>query len=138
MPRAYSTSTVAHALRADPKWLDNLLAHHNVLGTAKARQGSPRHLTPESIAILYIAKALTSSLGCTVAQALEVATSLVKQRELHLAPGLTLTADPSSIHELLQQRLLDAVQTAPPKTRGRPPNRQARSRRDDSPPVDSS
>jgi hypothetical protein len=83
-----------------------------------------------------MAKALTSSLGCTVAQALEVATSLLNQRELHLAPGLTLTADESSIHELLQQRLLDAVQTAPPKTRGRPPNRQNRSSRDDSPPGD--
>ncbi len=120
MSRAFNASATAHALNVDPKWLDNLLTQNEMAGIERATQGIPRQLTPEAVTTLYIAKQLISSLGATARNALEAAQAAAQNGETEIAVGVRLTVDLTVVNELLSQRLLDAVQAAPPKTRGRP------------------
>jgi hypothetical protein len=105
------------------RWLDNLLAHHHVPGVAGLRQGVARHLSPESVAVLHVTHLLTETLGCPAATAINLADRLAKAGSMELAPGLTIFLDLNLIQQMLSQQLLDAVVTAPPKRRGRPPGR---------------
>ena len=124
MPRGYTISAVAHALNVEPKWLDNLLTHNNIPRVDRSRQGIARHIPPETVAIIHVTRQLVGALGCSSAAALLVAHSAIADGHADIGFGVRLTVDLVGINELLGQRLFDAVQAAPPKTRGRPPRRQ--------------
>ena len=123
MARAFSVSVVAYALGADPKWLDNLLTNNDIDGVSKAKQGVPRKLTADSIATIWVAKTLIETLGAGSAQAIQIAQLSTRQRHVQLREGVRIEVNTESVNEVVSQRLLEAVQAAPQKTRGRPPKR---------------
>ena len=123
MSRAFSTSAVAHILGASPKWLDNLLTACPLDPNEPKRQGRARHLSLQNVAHLLIAKTLMEQTGSTAKGAMSTAHTLLKDGEIEPCPGLKLTLDAETLKLALTQLLVDAVQAAPPRTRGRPPNR---------------
>jgi hypothetical protein len=123
--RAYNVSTVAHSLDVSERWLDNVLSHHELKGVERERQGISRRLAPDTVVVLHIANMLINSLGATTAYALLVAEELSASGIAELAPGVIMTVDRDVLRASLNARLLEAVQVAPPKARGRPPSRRA-------------
>jgi hypothetical protein len=121
--RAFNLSTVAHTLGVSERWLDNVLSHHDLVGVERERQGVSRRLSPETVTALHIANHLISSLGATTGRALGIAEELTANGVADLAPGITITVDRDSTNATLNARVLEAVQVAPPKARGRPPKR---------------
>jgi len=122
MPRAYTVATAALALEVLPKWVDNVLSHHKVLGIRQNKQGVARHLSFDGLVILGLTILLTSDLGMPTAKALAVAEALVKTNGQHTArQGLSVHVDLASFEASLFERLESAVEMAPAPRRGRPP-----------------
>jgi hypothetical protein len=123
MARAYSVSVVAHAIDANAKWLDNLLTHNSLSGVERARQGVARSLTPDAILVIFIARQIMGRLGAPAKNALDAALLLARDGHAGIATGIQMTIEIDAIREGLTRRLVDAVQSAPRKTRGRPRRR---------------
>jgi hypothetical protein len=123
MSRAYSTSAVAHILGVSPKWLDNLLSANPIKTSEPRRQGRARHLTLANVSQLFIAKTLIDQTHCTASRAMAIAETLLDEGEIEPCPGLRFTLNAETLELALTQLLVDAVQAAPPRTRGRPPSR---------------
>jgi hypothetical protein len=126
MSRAYNAAAVAHALNVDPKWLDNLLTHNELAGVAKTRQGVARQISVDSVVTIFLARHLMTALGATAALSLDASHQAAQTGTFEIAAGVRITVDLSVVNESLGQLLLDAVQTAPPKARGRPRRRRHR------------
>ena len=121
--RAYTVATVAVALRVSPKWVDNILSHHNVRGVTQSRQGIARSLTEEAVSVLEIALRLSKAFGIPVAQGLEIAQSVIASGAANpeQTDGLcTLTVDAAAVRRHVAARLVDAVEYATNPRRGRP------------------
>jgi hypothetical protein len=123
MGRAYNSSVVAHAVSVTPRWLDNLLTHNDIDGVTREGHGVARRLPPEIILQVFVAKCLINVLGATASQALDVAGTAGSEGQIEISPGINLVVDRERLGRILRERLLEAVQAAPPKTRGRPPRR---------------
>jgi hypothetical protein len=128
MPRGFSTSTVAHAIGAPVKWLDNVLTHHDVAGAEGRRQGVPRRITPDAVMVLLVARRLSEELGANAELALRAARVSVAEGSVRIEKGVTLVVDSALLGERLSGHLLDAVEAAPPRKRGRPSGRQPATR----------
>ena len=119
--RAYTVATAAVTLQMPPKWIDNVLSHHQVGGVAKSRQGVARRLTPQALLNLEIAIRLSDALSIPIARALQLAHQLVeKPSGSAIGKGITLTLDLEAISSDLTDRLAHAVEIAPLPRRGRP------------------
>lgn len=119
--RAYTVSIVATAIGVDRRWVDNVLSLHQIDGVQRQRQGVSRAVAPTAVLTIAIALELTKVLGAPMAVALELANSVIATGEHSPAPGVNLRIDVAAIERRLAARLADAVETHPPKRRGRPP-----------------
>jgi hypothetical protein len=122
--RAYTVAATAVALGVPPKWVDNVLSHHQVPGVLQERQGIARRVTPEAVLVLDIALKLVDSLALPLPDALKTAQRLVAARESGIElPGVTsihLRADVKNLTDDLIIRLERAVEITPTPRRGRP------------------
>ena len=122
--RAYTVATTAVALGVSPKWVDNVLSHHQVAGVQRARQGIARRVTPAALLVLDIALRLVRSLGLPLPQALETAGRLIDARESEVAlsgtASIQIRADVGALTRELDVRLERAVEISPTPRRGRP------------------
>jgi hypothetical protein len=128
MARSYDVAAAALALDVEPKWVDNVLSHHDVPGIARSRQGVSRAITPAGLLHLAVARALAEGVRVPIGTAIELATVLLAGQagsvaETPVAPTLTLRLDRAAMASALEHRLLDAVELAPARRRGRPPRR---------------
>jgi hypothetical protein len=121
MPRAYSTYTVAAAIDVSPKWLDNLLSHHDIPGVTGGVQGVNRVLSADAVVVLRVAECIMAACGARVKPAVDAATAIVREGAIQMAPGLRIVLDVSVFRVDLDGRLMDAVESAPRPRRGRPP-----------------
>lgn len=124
--RAYTITAAAFALKVPPKWLDNVITHHEVPGVFRKRQGVSRRLTPQAILTLDLALRLSRSLGSPLPVAIRIAQAMVASRNepAHLLDhGISLQADIERIEKRLSELLGHAVEFAPIPRRGRPPSR---------------
>lgn len=124
MARAYTVATAALALQVTPKWVDNILSHHQVQGVTQARQGVPRRLSVQALAILSITLDLMRDLELPAARALNVASALLQSEGRIILPtGATIELDVERVGAAVLERLEHAVEVAPLPRRGRPPQK---------------
>lgn len=120
----YNTATVAAAIGVTPKWLDNLLSHHNISGLERDAQGVSRRLSAESIGILTLTKELIDTLELSAPAALRLATRLLANNGERIgSPLFQITIDRDAMASNVRVHLARAVEIAPTPHRGRPPKR---------------
>jgi len=122
---SYNTATVASALGVTPKWLDNLLSHHDLDGALRASQGISRRLSFTTVTTLALAKELIDSIGMKAPAAIELASQLLNSStgELVISPRLRISVQADSLQSDVLDSLARAVEIAPSPRRGRPPKR---------------
>ena len=121
MPRAYTVATAALALDVPPKWIDNILSHHTVLGVVQQRQGVARKLSIDGLLVLALSAFLIQELGAPAPRAIRIAEELLRNEGRYESlRGLSLILDVSAFQAGLLERLENAVEIAPVPRRGRP------------------
>jgi hypothetical protein len=120
MARAYTAATVALALRASSKWVDNVLSHNHVSGVAQKAQGVSRRISVQGVLEMALARTITESLGSPLSRALEIARRLLASGSLALGEGAELSVDLPAVQARIHQQLELAVEIAPIPKRGRP------------------
>lgn len=120
--RAYSSSVVASALGVDPRWLDSVIAHNQIDGVQRERQGVSRAISPAAVLTIAVAMELMEALQTPIAGALHLAGLLLLEGGEHSpADGMTLRVDVHAIERRMAGCLTEAVESHPPPRRGRPP-----------------
>lgn len=126
----YNTATVAAALGASPKWLDNLLSHNKIDGVSGGKQGVPRRLSADAVRIVALVRELTEHASLPIPSAVRLANSAlgtestgsphIAQQRARLSPALSLELDLSALDREISAGLAHAVEVTPHPTRGRP------------------
>ena len=118
---------VALSLGVSIKWIDNLLAHTDVPGVMRTRQGVQRRINDDGLLAIELVRRLSDDLGVPLARAAELIRSAFENRSpdlpLTTASGITLLFPIADIAHELQRRVADALESAPQIRRGRPPSR---------------
>ena len=121
--RAFDVTAAAIALEVTPKWLDNLLSHHQIPGVMGGRQGVRRRLQPQAVLLIAVVIRLCRELGMPVHRALGTAEGLIEQGRVVGRDGLELRMDVTRLGWELDARLAEAAESATLRRRGRPPTR---------------
>ncbi len=123
MPRSYHIDVVQHAVEADRRWVDNLLARFELPGVESVGQGAARRIS--NVGVYHVA--LTSRLVRAMGIALEPASSLAVRmlsagagEPIPLLEDLNLHFDRSSFIASVDARIAEAVESVVPRQRGRP------------------
>ena len=128
--RVYDVAVAALALGVDRKWLDNLIAHHDIPGIERFARGVSRRLSIRALVVAAVARDLQRELGVPLVRAVAVAERAVSgaHSSVHLSPALSVHLDLGAVEREVEHRLLHAMETSVPRRRGRPPRatRQAR------------
>jgi hypothetical protein len=119
--RAFDINAAASALDVSPKWLDNLLSHHDIPGVVGGRQGVRRRISPDAILRIAVAMELARELGSPLRRALGIAEEIVEAGMAARGKGFELRLDITSIADDLNSRLAEATEASAPRRRGRPP-----------------
>lgn len=120
MARAYTIATVALALEAPTKWIDNVLSHFSLPGVEQGTQGVPRRITATGVLQLSVVRSLVESLDLPIKSAVRAAATLVSGGELQLGENLVLALGSDREAARMESRLEFAVEAAPLPKRGRP------------------
>jgi hypothetical protein len=128
MARGYDARSVALAIDAPAKWLDNLLSHHAFPGVAGGRQGLQRHISYDGLLAIAVTRLLAVDLGLPTRRAAELAAQAVQRRDEHAMDvetpgGVTIVLPVKEIEARLRERLFEAAESVPRIRRGRPPGR---------------
>ncbi len=128
MSRSYSLATVVFAVDAEPKWVDNLVARHDVPGVSRGGRGVELAVSGSGLMVVAVVRRLVVDVGLSVAAALPLAVALVASPEGTAHPGgpFTLRLDRRAIERELAARLVEAAEAIAPRRRGRPPRRRPR------------
>lgn len=129
--RAYDVAIAALALDVDHKWLDNLVAHHDIPGVERFARGVSRRLSMRALLAAAIARDLQRELAVPAARAVEIArrTLVSHHSDLALTPALSVRLDLAVLEREIAHRLVHAMETAAPRRRGRPPGQSRKSER---------
>lgn len=126
MARSYDAAVTALTIGAPFKWVDNLLSRYRIAGVQQDSQGTTRRLSPEAILRVHVVRILTEDLGLAVGRAVALAEELCVAQggRVELAEGVaTITLNLEALERRISDRLRDAVESVPMRTRGRPPSR---------------
>ena len=128
MSRSYSVATVAFAVGAETKWVDNLLARHDVPGVVRGGRGVELAVSGSGLLVVAALHRLVVALGAPIAVALPLAARLAAgpHGEVAVDGVLALRLDRRALEGELAARLVDAADAIAPRRRGRPPRRRAR------------
>ena len=121
MPR-YDVRVAALALDVPYRWLDTLLARHDIAGVTSEAQGVRRSLTEESLFVLTLVRDLHHHLGLPLGRAVDTAHRLQAAGMLELGT-LRLQLSPDRMRGDIARDLTDALERVVPRRRGRPPRR---------------
>ena len=121
--RSYDVAIASLALNAPLKWTDNTIAQHRIKDVLSARRGVARRISFAGLVRLAVIRQIHTCLGSSVADAVRIANQLLDSGSIgvHDSGQLRLTVDVASLERELNQRLADALESAPSRTRGRPP-----------------
>ena len=133
--RAYTVATAALALDADPKWIDNLLSHHQIPGVSHAQRGIRRRIPAHSIRIIAVARALAADLAVPLHRAVELAIDIeARDRpDIRISDLIVLHLNRDRLHADLARRLDEAAEFAAVPRRGRKPRRNSSQRPESAP-----
>jgi hypothetical protein len=125
--RAYTVAATAVTLGVSPKWLDNVLSHHQINGVVQKRQGIVRRITPDGLLSLQIALHLNRTMEIPIKTALKLAHLLktAEGGEVAVAENeaVSLRVKMDEITRSLNRRLDRALEITPTPRRGRPPRK---------------
>lgn len=125
-PRSYDVRVVALTIDSPAKWVDNLLSHHDLPGCSGGKQGVARRITDTGLTAIAIVRLLSGDLGIPVSSAVAlvrdagIGSTGSDTSSLRTASGVRIELPPG-FAGTLRDRLLDALQAAPRRPRGRPP-----------------
>jgi hypothetical protein len=126
LARSYSTALIALTIDVSPKWLDNLLSRHELVGVARSSRGSERQITDDGMLAIELVRTLNLELGVSVAAAVRMSMAVLQSAPrdttwtFALPSGLVLTFPLGDIRARLHQQLADAIEFVAQKPRGRP------------------
>lgn len=125
MQVTYDVRIAALTVRADAKWVDNLLSHHVLPGVERARQGVERRVGRDGLLAMELVRLLSREGGLTVGRAATLVNRAAQLRNagdfvIELATGIELRIDARAIEARLLGQLADAIEAAPRVARGRP------------------
>ena len=123
MARSYSVATVAFAVAAEAKWVDNLVARHGVPGVARRGRGVELSVSGLGLIVIAATRRLVVDLGVPVAVALPLAERLVADPDGAVPVGgvLAVRLDRRILERDLAGQLVEAAEAIAPRRRGRPP-----------------
>lgn len=123
--RSYDIAVASLAIDAPTKWTDNLLSQHTIPNVLSAHRGIARRITHQALVRIALVRQLHVRLGVSVADAVRLAEFLLDSRPIgvHVSGQLTLTVDLEELERQLDNRLADALESAPAIRRGRPPGK---------------
>ena len=123
--RSYSVAVTSLAIVAPPKWTDNLLSHHQIPGVTSHRRGIARRIPHSALVRLALVRELHLELGLGVRDALILAGELLSGEPDAVPRGghLRVTFDRAALEASVNDRLRDALESAPAPRRGRPRRR---------------
>ena len=121
----YDLATVAFAVDAPRKWVDNTCSHFAIAGVQSTQRGVSRQFSFEGVLAVQLVRNLCIELGLPVRDAVRLAAALLADRDAaaSLARGVVISLDLETLTHHVQQRLLEAVESVPRIRRGRPPSR---------------
>ena len=124
--RSYSVAVSSLAIDAPQKWLDNLLSHFTVPDISSERRGVARRIPHATLTHLALTRELHRELGIGVRDALALAGKLLASDDGIVSRGghLRVTCDRLALERRVDDRLRDALESAPAPRRGRPVGRQ--------------
>ena len=152
MVRVYNVAVASLAIGVDRKWLDNLTAQHSLPGAEHFARGVPRRLSMRALVTAALVRELNRELGVPVSMAVALAAGMVGNapaavgvgvgvgeplgvvaiqslRTVNVTPLISLTVDLHGLERDIDRRLLEAMETAVPRRRGRPPVKERRGTR---------
>lgn len=120
----YDTATVAFAVSAPRKWVDNTCTQFSIPGVQSERQGVSRQFSFDGVVAVHLIRGLCVELGLPVREAVQLATALLADARATAtaAHGIVIGLDLDALTHHVQQRLLEAVESVPRVRRGRPPS----------------
>lgn len=120
MARGYTVATVALALGAPAKWVDNVLSHFVFSSVRQGTQGVARRIGAAGVLELAVVRGLVDNLRIPMEPAVLLARNLILNGEVRAGPDLTLRLDRDRLWSSLERQLEFAIEAAPLPKRGRP------------------
>ena len=125
MARSYNVRTVAFAIGAPAKWLDNVLSRHQLPGVSQSRQGVERLINDEGLLAIEVTRMLVLELGIPLTHSVPITRAALAERggdeARFVAPGGVAIQIPlDRIRERLRFQILAAMEAVPNVSRGRP------------------
>ena len=123
--RLYSVALASLALGVPVKWTDNLIAHHHIPDVRSKARGVARGVAWAGLVRIALIRELHMALGCGVRDAVALSARLLEAPDsvVPVGPCTTLGFDRRALEADLQQRLAEALESAPRPRRGRPASR---------------
>ena len=126
----HNVRSVALAIGASAKWVDNALSHHRIPGVSRRARGVQRELDETAVLVLALTRFLAVDLGVPIALGSKIAGEIAGAVDEHvvlhrraLPSGLILEVPVAAIARQTRARLVDAVEAVAHIKRGRPPTR---------------
>ena len=125
--RSYDVAIAALAADAPQKWVDNLLSQHTVPDVVMEKRGIARRISYRALIRLALVRELHIALGMSVRDALLLAGSLVEPSGggVYVRGHLRVTVDRPALERAVNERLREALESAPTPKRGRPPRQRS-------------
>src|SRR6266545_1121432 len=107
MSRTYNIALVAVTIGATPKWVDNLLSHHDIIVRApRGRQGVQRRITDEGLLAIELTRLLSHEFGVPLGRAANLSRKALESKsgsEARIATdsGVTLVFNLTAIEHRL-------------------------------------
>ena len=126
--RRYDVGVASLAIEAPRKWTENLLSQHRLPDVPSVRQGVARRISHASLIRLALIRQLHIGLGVGVGDAILIAEQFLDRGQSRVLEvgQLRLALDYAELLRVLNERLADALETAPASRRGRPPRKALR------------
>jgi hypothetical protein len=123
--RLYSIVVASLAIGAPVKWVDNLIAHHDLPDVRSRARGVARGISWPGLVRIALIRELHLALGCGVREAVALSDQLLGATTGQVMVGQwsVLGFERRGLEEDLQRRLAEALESAPRPRRGRPARR---------------
>ena len=123
--RLYSVVVASLAIGAPGKWVDNLIAHHDLPDVRSRARGVARGISWAGLVRIALIRELHLALGCGVREAVALSDRLLRASTGQVTVGhwSMLGFERRGLEEDLPRRLAEALESAPRPRRGRPARR---------------
>ncbi len=121
--RSYDVAIAALAAQAPRKWVENLLSANRIPELQAGTRGVARRVPHDGVVRIACIRELHSELGVSVRRAVEIAEAVILSEGTAVIAGgrMEVRVDLAALRSVVNERLRDALESAPRPRRGRPP-----------------